>query len=491
MKLNVKIKNLGKLSRADIQIRNFTVFAGLNNTGKTYVSKMLYSILNVMRTEHLGEMPSERVFRTGQSLKRVVEDLPDTVEGKEEFADEAKNYLKKMYALFKVANEKSFDQKLKRMNATLEERKETANKILSLFKKFKDKLPAEETKEPSAKNSQFWHLRLDRLESNLADLSKTASKNAEQLVRDELSEDFRRNLRGNFAIEKESSLRYSGKETTTISCEDLGTFSIDESGGMVECPVENIKKFQEFPKLIYLESPVYWKIKDALEVLRFRGRRALGVPQYFYDLMVELRETEGEDSQPISHFHELHGQVSEVVAQRPLISNENPRQIDLFHELHEDITETIGGKLVVSDESELLLQENGREYPLSVAAMGVVNYGMLGLLIERGIIDETTFLFMDEPEAHLHPEWQVKIARTLFELAKLGTHVIIATHSVDILEWLAVEIKENPASEEIIALNHFSTKGKTMNHEGDLARKQSAIIVELTEPFYDLYMRDL
>ena len=488
MKLNVKIENLGKLSHADIQIRNFTVFAGPNNTGKAYVSKMLYSILNVMRTEHWGEMPNKRVFRAEQSLKRFVRYLPDTVEGKEEFVDEARNHLKKMYTLFRVANEKSFDQKLKRMNATLEERKETANKILSLFKEFKDKLPAEESKEPSARDSRFWRL---RLELSLEDLSRTASENAEQLVSGELSEDFSRNLRGNFAIEDESSLRYSGKETATISCEDLGTFSIDESGGTVECPVENIKKFQEFPKLIYLESPIYWKMKDALEASRFRERRALGVPQYFYDLMAELRETKGEDSRPISHFHELHGQVSEVVAQRPFISNENPRQIDLFHELHEDITETIGGKLVVSDESELLFQENGREYPLSVAAMGVVNYGMLGLLIERGIIDETTFLFMDEPEAHLHPEWQVKIARTLFELAKLGTRVIIATHSVDILEWLAVEIKENPASEKIIALNHFSTKGKTMDHEGDLARKQSAIIVELTEPFYDLYMRDL
>ena len=488
MKLNVKIENLGKLSHADIQIRNFTVFAGLNNTGKTYVSKMLYSILNVMRNEHWGEMPSRKVFRTEQSLKRVVEDLPDTVEGKEEFADEAKNHLKKMYALFRVANEKIFDQKLERMDATLEERKETANKILSLFKEFKDKLPAEESKEPSARDSRFWRLRLDRLESNLADLSRTASENAEQLVRGELSEDFSRNLRGNFAIKDESSLRYSGKETATISCEDLGTFSIDESGGTVECPVENIRKFQEFPKqLIYLESPVYWKMKDALEVLRFRRRRARGVPRYFYDLMAELRETEGEDSRPISHWYELHEQVSDAVAQQPFISSENPRQIDLFH----DITKAIGGKLVVSDESELLFQENGREYPLSVAAMGVVNYGMLGLLMERGIIDETTFLFMDEPEAHLHPRWQVKIARTLFELAKLGIHVIIATHSVDILKWLKVEIKENPASEEIIALNHFSTEGKTIDHEEDLKRKLAAITAELAEPFFNLYMRDL
>ena len=60
--------------------------------------------------------------------------------------------------------------------------------------------------------------------------------------------------------------------------------------------------------------------------------------------------------------------------------------------------------------------------------MGIANLGILALLIERKVLDKGTFLFIDEPEAHLHPAWQVIMAETLFELAKGGVNVVIATH---------------------------------------------------------------
>ena len=52
MDLELKIENFGPIDKATIQVGQFTVFAGPNNTGKTLVSKILYSILSASNTNH-------------------------------------------------------------------------------------------------------------------------------------------------------------------------------------------------------------------------------------------------------------------------------------------------------------------------------------------------------------------------------------------------------------------------------------------------------
>ena len=102
------------------------------------------------------------------------------------------------------------------------------------------------------------------------------------------------------------------------------------------------------------------------------------------------------------------------------------------------------GKIAISESGNLSFQENGRSFSLPVTATGVANLGTLALLIEQKVLDKDSFLFIDEPEAHLHPAWQVVMAESLFELAKGGVNVVIATHSADILKWLEVHVKRIP-----------------------------------------------
>ncbi|MYK39800.1 MAG: AAA family ATPase, partial [Gemmatimonadetes bacterium] len=52
MDIELKIKNFGPIDEAAIQVGQFTVFAGPNNTGKTFVAKMLYSILSARNANH-------------------------------------------------------------------------------------------------------------------------------------------------------------------------------------------------------------------------------------------------------------------------------------------------------------------------------------------------------------------------------------------------------------------------------------------------------
>ena len=233
---------------------------------------------------------------------------------------------------------------------------------------------------------------------------------------------------------------------------------------------------QDYSRAIYLESPVYWKLKTALEDTGdypenlYRGNRIRlsGVPGYFYDLARALKyEYTGDMAFP-----------------------------DVFAKLTGK--NAMGGKIAISETGNLYFQENGRNFSLPVTAMGIANLGILALLIERKVLDKGTFLFIDEPEAHLHPAWQVVMAEALFELAKGGVNVVIATHSVDILKWLEVHVKNNPEDEQLIALNQFSLNGdkvdedfETDKAEENFETKMEKIIYELTKPFSNLYIEGI
>ena len=56
----LRVENFGKLAEAEIRIGGFTVLAGPNNTGKSFVSKLLCSIFNADRAE--GHRPRRDVL---------------------------------------------------------------------------------------------------------------------------------------------------------------------------------------------------------------------------------------------------------------------------------------------------------------------------------------------------------------------------------------------------------------------------------------------
>ena len=58
------------------------------------------------------------------------------------------------------------------------------------------------------------------------------------------------------------------------------------------------------------------------------------------------------------------------------------------------------------------------------------------VLFLRGIVEPGDLLIIEEPEAHLHPGAQTKIAQTLARLVRAGVRVLITTHS----DWLLQQI---------------------------------------------------
>lgn len=95
-----------------------------------------------------------------------------------------------------------------------------------------------------------------------------------------------------------------------------------------------------------------------------------------------------------------------------------------------DVKDIMGGSFFYDSKMKaIMFSQNGREFfPLNVAS-GIKIFGVLQMLLNGSFIDATKPLVWDEPENHLHPEWQVQFAKLLVQVSVSGIPVMITTHS--------------------------------------------------------------
>ncbi len=461
MSFKLEIKNFGKLSDAEIDIGQFTVFAGPNNTGKSSVSKLLYSIFNGMNANH-----ALVYFNTLTGhLRGELAELRRLTYGDEDFPLSVLNtQIDQMEKIIKSCSIDNFEEIEGRLEEIIKHAEELPRTLANVEPEAKKRL--RELRIPAS----LYKESLGEIKSALDELCKNIKEtDSRKLLIDGIRHSIFRNLIQNFQVSGLSSLRTQPKKSSEVFIEGIGEFRL-KNGDFVDLnriKVAGLKKLQHCSKVVYLESPVYWKLKLALERAEefqyfyhpTESDRLTGVPGYFNDLVRVLKaKPTGE-----SAFPEMY---------KKLISKQ-----------------VMGGKLEISDIGELRFQENKRSFSLPLTAMGIVNLGILALLLEYRIIVEDAFLFIDEPEAHLHPAWQIEIVETLFDLANSGVNVVIATHSVNILKFLELKLKEDSKYEKLIALNHFSKDG--VKSYDSLNSKLVGIQEELTHPFTRLYMEGL
>ena len=93
-------------------------------------------------------------------------------------------------------------------------------------------------------------------------------------------------------------------------------------------------------------------------------------------------------------------------------------------------------------------RDDGVEFNLLECATGVKSFSILQILLKNGVLNDRSFLIIDEPEAHLHPQWIVEYARFLVLLNKhAGVKLLLASHNPDMVSALKyIAEKENNAN---------------------------------------------
>lgn len=80
---------------------------------------------------------------------------------------------------------------------------------------------------------------------------------------------------------------------------------------------------------------------------------------------------------------------------------------------------------------------DGFIFDLTECATGIKSFSAIQILLKNRFLDKETLLILDEPEAHLHPQWIVEYARLLVLLNKIiGVKLFIASHSTDMVSSL-------------------------------------------------------
>jgi predicted ATPase len=117
-------------------------------------------------------------------------------------------------------------------------------------------------------------------------------------------------------------------------------------------------------------------------------------------------------------------------------------------------------------------------------ATGIKYFGLFQVLSQNNYLTENTILILDEPENHLHPKWQLKMAEVIVELVKNGVKVLVNSHSPYMVEAL----KRYSEVEKIEEKTNFylAEEGYIKKINDSNSETLVAIYEKLSEP-YDVF----
>ena len=99
------------------------------------------------------------------------------------------------------------------------------------------------------------------------------------------------------------------------------------------------------------------------------------------------------------------------------------------------LREATGGSVTVSNE-EFFLSNGSENLEFTLLSEGIRKFGLLWLLIQNGVLRDSSALFWDEPEANMNPRLIGTLMNFLLELQRNDVQVFIATHSYVVLKEL-------------------------------------------------------
>ena len=462
----IQIKNFGPILKANIRVGGLTIFAGANNTGKSFASRLIYSILNSQQSNLYIERADEILNSLHSSY--ILLHLDELLRRRSNRNSKTTEILTSIHEIISQVSSKAQIMEPSEVSspeflALLTDTKPALENCLNILK----------TRYSTGDTERTIRL-LDSYSRLLNSVQKIISqKNIhDNFVQSQLRSNLERQLLGNFRVPSIATL--IGAKRTTPSVKFVGDNNIislnleqSDTSSRVKLIDANINQY--YPSNIFLESPIYWKM--GAEGLHRRLSRDLA---------------DGYNPDPRQSIPELPTYVSSL---RKNLLTEYTGEV-AFPEILKWINKknVYNGKLVVATGGQLRYHDGRREYPLQTTATGITNIGIIGLLIERKIINERTVLFLDEPESNLHPAWQVLIAELLLKLAQAGIDVILATHSVDILKFIEVSARKDADILKLINLNHFPDFD---GYDTDFFDRIRKIRNELSDPYYRMFIGDI
>lgn len=118
----------------------------------------------------------------------------------------------------------------------------------------------------------------------------------------------------------------------------------------------------------------------------------------------------------------------------------NKKDLD---EVREILKRAYTGDTIVNH-GKYFYNENGTDFDFRNISAGLKSFGLIERMLETGVLKRKDVLILDEPEIHLHSEWQLIYAELIVVLQKLfDLNILIVTHSFEFLESLNFFMKKH------------------------------------------------
>ena len=295
MAFKLNIKNIGKLTDAKIDIGQFTVFAGPNNTGKSFVSKLLYSLFDAMNANHAEVYIQNLTKPVRNSLRRLMR--RDRSAGSDVLYSFLMKEIKNLENAFK---DSTIEDNEGMIDKAIHDFADSVENIRERFPYIRPQIESMTRQQillfPSRTRTMMEDI-LKNAEQSLTKLHKQLNSiDAEECITAGIEYKVRENLTQNFQVSSLTDLQSREDVPSEVNIEGFGKFEFKNAKIRFNIDRARLWELQQYSDVIYLESPVYWKLKNALENLRIRPRylldrkeRLSGVPGYFYDLAGALK----------------------------------------------------------------------------------------------------------------------------------------------------------------------------------------------------------
>lgn len=362
--MKLSIRNVGKLKEADVEINGITVITGENDTGKSTVGKVLWSVFNGFYEIN------EKVYNEKVSeLKKIVDKLL-----KENGYDRIKDNFKDFFGIFDRTEEKIAIEFLKK------DKDYSENEIKSIVNKYKENLEIGDI-------SNF----VDEINDTLKIWDKEIIK---IIVSRVMNKEFHNQINTVFSSEKMN----------------VGKINLEIKGKSIDLKIENneISAINNYflinNKVEYIDNPFVLDDYD--------------------NPFLENKKYNIEDKN-----HQTH------LAKNIFSENENSVISEIkikkkLNNIYQKLNSVLSGEILENKNSKFVYRKNGEDIDLKNLSTGLKTFAIIKMLLQNGTLEENGTIILDEPEIHLHPEWQLKFAELIVLLQKeFGMHILLTTHS--------------------------------------------------------------
>ena len=397
--LKIHISNFRAIEDAQIALNGITVLTGLNATGKSTIGRMMYYTGHFANHYHqlIDGILGRKMEGLTLYLRQNFELLSDTQ--KMEFL------LNGYFTFQEIVTEEVAIKSIE----SIENHYINGAQVKSLYRERLGKVLGKQLRD---RRSFFSALNdLKKLVTDIyADYNKDLKERPPHYLRDKLNQLFN--------TSKESLMK---------------SLIVKEGDEEIISPNrKNIGVFTSLDSVFYMDTPM---------IANFPGKLPSGILDQNWEELIRL-------------FYD-----GNTIA----LDSEGEQMVSLLNEVIQGTIE-----LPARDQEgtmrnrKILFKDNiGNSYPLKEVATGIKSFSLLQSLLTKGRLNDKTLLIIDEPEAHLHPQWVVEYARMVTLLnQKLGVRFLIATHSPRLVQTLDLLANDKETNKESPLKFYLSEKAE-------------------------------